>query len=247
MVAFLKRIYKLLLYGYKGSSKQYINYLRKRGVVIGQNVTFYEPNTNYVDVQKPYQIVIGNNVEITRGVTIIAHDYAWSVIKQISGEIIGSRKGISIGNNVFIGVNSIILQGVTIGDNVIIGANTLVNKDVSSGSVVAGNPIRKISSLEQYIMKRKTNYLQDAKDLFKNYYYWKKEIPSKIIFDEFFWLFEKRDIEGLPETYIEKLKLTGNYEDTLHQFVNSKPLFNGYDEFVKYCMREINCERFTIS
>lgn len=44
--------------------------------------------------------------------------------------------GIIIGNNVWIGSNSIILKGVNIGDNVVIGANTVVTEDIESNCIV---------------------------------------------------------------------------------------------------------------
>lgn len=52
-----------------------------------------------------------------------------------------------IGNNVDIGVNSVIIGNIVIGDNVIIGAGSVVVKDVPSNSVVAGNPARVIKQL----------------------------------------------------------------------------------------------------
>ncbi|WP_084446333.1 DapH/DapD/GlmU-related protein [Desulfosarcina sp. BuS5] len=45
-----------------------------------------------------------------------------------------------MGNNVFIGVNSVVLPNVTICDNSIVGAGSVVTKDISPGIVVAGNP-----------------------------------------------------------------------------------------------------------
>lgn len=57
---------------------------------------------------------------------------------------------ITVGNNVFIGLGSIILPGVTIGDDVVIGAGSLVNKDIPSQSVAAGVPAKVVSSLEDY-------------------------------------------------------------------------------------------------
>lgn len=55
---------------------------------------------------------------------------------------------IYIGDDVFIGANSIILKGVSIGDKSIIGAGSVVTKNVPEGEIWAGNPakfIRKIS------------------------------------------------------------------------------------------------------
>ncbi|MEE3892703.1 acyltransferase [Priestia megaterium] len=56
-------------------------------------------------------------------------------------------KEVRIGNNVFIGGNSIILKGVSIGDNSVIGAGAVVTKNVPENEIWAGNPakfIRKI-------------------------------------------------------------------------------------------------------
>ena len=49
---------------------------------------------------------------------------------------------ISIGNNVFIGINSTILLGVSISDNCIVAANSVVTKSVPKNSIVAGNPAK---------------------------------------------------------------------------------------------------------
>lgn len=51
---------------------------------------------------------------------------------------------INIGNNVWIGMNSIVMRGVTIGDNVIIGAGSLVTKDIPENTIAAGNPCKVI-------------------------------------------------------------------------------------------------------
>jgi galactoside O-acetyltransferase len=55
---------------------------------------------------------------------------------------------ITVGNNVWIGAQVVVLPGVTIGDEVVIGAGSVVNKDIPSGVIAAGNPckvIRKIT------------------------------------------------------------------------------------------------------
>lgn len=53
----------------------------------------------------------------------------------------------TIGNNVYIGVGSIIMNPVTIGSNVIIGAGSVVTKDIPDNVVVAGNPAKIIKHL----------------------------------------------------------------------------------------------------
>lgn len=239
MIIKLKEIYKKFLYGYKSSSKSYTKYLRKKGVQIGNNVTFHEPSTNYIDVQKPFLITIGNNVEITRGVIIITHDYSWSVLKSKYFEIIGSRKKVTIGNNVFIGMNTIILKGVTIGDNVIIGANSVVTKNIPSETVYCGSPAKKICTLDEYYLKRTKEYEKEAIELFIQYYNRYKKVPKKEMFDEFFWIFEKRNLDELPKKFIFKLKLGGNYDETLKKFLNTKPKFSSYESFVEECFKVI--------
>jgi serine acetyltransferase len=57
---------------------------------------------------------------------------------------------VKVGNNVFIGVNSIIMPGVIIEDNCLIAAGSVVTKSIPAGSVVAGNPARIISKFDDY-------------------------------------------------------------------------------------------------
>ena len=62
---------------------------------------------------------------------------------------------VTIGNNVFIGAESVVLPGVTIGNNVVVGANSTVTKDVPDNVVVAGTPAKVICSLDEYLAKEK--------------------------------------------------------------------------------------------
>lgn len=56
-------------------------------------------------------------------------------------------KPITVGNDVWIGGNVVVLPGVTIGDNVVIGAGSVVNKDIPSNSVAVGNPCKVIKKI----------------------------------------------------------------------------------------------------
>lgn len=56
-------------------------------------------------------------------------------------------KPVHIGNNVWIGMNAIILKGVTIGENSVVGAGAVVVHDVPPNVVVAGNPAKIVKQL----------------------------------------------------------------------------------------------------
>lgn len=58
-------------------------------------------------------------------------------------------KSIVIGDDAWIGLNSVILKGVTIGEGAVVGACSVVTKDVPPYTVVAGNPARVIRALER--------------------------------------------------------------------------------------------------
>lgn len=103
-----------------------------------------------VDTLTPQMVEIGDNFVSAPGAIITAHDA--SLFTQYK---VYRIERVVIGNNVFLGANSVILPGVTIGDNVIVGAGAVVTKDVPSDSVVAGNPAKIISTVNEYYTKCK--------------------------------------------------------------------------------------------
>lgn len=119
----------------------YQGYLRFRGVKIGRNtmISFGAK----IDTHRG-KVSIGNNCLITSGVKILSHDGA---SRMIDREDYGYGE-VSIGNNVFIGVNAVILRNVTVGDNSVIAAGSIVTKNIPAQSVAAGNPAKIIKSLE---------------------------------------------------------------------------------------------------
>ena len=99
------------------------------------------------------RIQIGDNVNIGGNVRIYDHDFhALSHLDRRGGP--ADRRNtktapVVIGNDVFIGVNAIILKGVHIGDRSVIGAGTVVTlKEIPPDSLVAGNPARILRSLQ---------------------------------------------------------------------------------------------------
>lgn len=57
-------------------------------------------------------------------------------------------KPITVGNNVWIGGNVVVLSGVTIGDNTVIGAGSVVTKDIPDNVIAVGNPCRVLRKIE---------------------------------------------------------------------------------------------------
>lgn len=114
------------------------------------NISYKVDNTR-VDSLVPNAISIGENFISAPGSWILAHDS--SLINHI-GKV--AVKKTVIGNNVFIGLNAIIMPGVTIGDGAIIGAGAVVTKNVEPNTIVAGNPAKLICTVSEYLEKIKT-------------------------------------------------------------------------------------------
>lgn len=123
------------------------------GMTVGEN--FGRLNGVILDPSHCWLITIGNHVTMAPRVHILCHDAS---TKQFLGHTKIGR--VTIGDNVFIGAESVVLPGVTIGSNVIIGANSTVTKDVPDNMVVAGSPARVICTLEEYLQKEKTRMEQ---------------------------------------------------------------------------------------
>ncbi len=149
-----------------------------------------------------------------------------------------ARGGTSIGNNVFIGMNTTILKGVHIGNNVVIGAGSLVSKDIPDNCVAAGNPCRFIMSIEDYYDKRLAAQKAEAFELYQKYVEQYGKEPTQDVFDEFFWLFHKRS-DPLPEVFARQMKWHDRYEQAYLNMKSTIPIFDGYDEFLEAARQEI--------
>lgn len=139
------------LLGFKGSSVWietpfFCDY--GENISIGEN-TFINTNCMFLDNNK---IVIGKNALIAPYVQI----YTTSHPIKASERILESKKGTSyltstkpvvIGDNVWIGGNSVIFPGVTIGDNVTIGAGSVVTKNIPDNVLAFGNPCKVIKEI----------------------------------------------------------------------------------------------------
>lgn len=236
----IKYLRKLVLKE-KSSSEEYIKYLRNIGMTIGNRVTFFQPNQTTVDIQYPWMISIGDDVQITKGVIILTHGYDWSVTKKCKNHLLGNSGPVLIGSNVFIGMNTIILPNVSIGNNVIIGAGSVITHNIPDNCVAAGNPCKVIYDIDTYYEKLKSKQLEQAKQLGLAYYKKFNKIPPRDIFYDYFYLFESYDSiqsNSVPDRWIFELKLGDNYNQCLHEMKKMKPIFNSYEEFIEYIIKD---------
>ena len=108
----------------------------------GYNITvgdFFYANHNLV-IQDGASVRFGDNVFIGPNCTLTTAEHAIDPELRKAGVEIA--KPIKIGNNVWIGANSVILAGVEIGDNTVIGAGSVVTKSIPANVVAVGVPCR---------------------------------------------------------------------------------------------------------
>lgn len=122
-------------------------------LVIGNNVGMSD-----VTITCHEKITIGNNVLLGVGAVVRDSD-SHSLNPQ--DRLIGldwknkQTAPIVIKDNVFVGMNTIILKGVTIGENSVVGAGSVVSRDIPDNEVWAGNPARFLKRLDEKTLSRK--------------------------------------------------------------------------------------------
>lgn len=232
----LLHLIKRVVFPHTYSEKAYIDYLRSKHVLIGENVKIWSPNHTHIDDTKPYLIRIGNYCKITENVTILAHDYSHSVLRRKFGEFRGGTLPVTIGNNVFIGMNSTILMGTCIGDNCIIGANSLVSGVFPENVVIAGNPAKIICNIEDMWDKVTRKWFDDARKTAIAIYNNKGSNPTiSEMSDAYVWLYLPRTHE-MVEKYKIFFDLSGdNFDEIKQRFYESKPMFSSFEDFLKAC------------
>ncbi len=130
--------------------KNHTDIARELGVRVGSGCEILA-NPYSCFGSEPYLIQMGDHVRITAGVQFITHDGGVWIFRNspecADMDVFGRIK---IGNNVFIGIRSIIMPGVEIGDNVCIAAGSIVTKNIPSGEVWGGVPARFIKTVDDY-------------------------------------------------------------------------------------------------
>lgn len=226
----IKRIKnKIELFWAKQSISNYCNYLRKKGVSLGEN-NFFLPKNTAIDLTRPSLVTIGHNCYFNENFTLLTHDWVTNVFIHSKRQFLNSSGGVTIGNNVNFGQNVMVLKGVTIGDNCFIGAGSIVTKDIPANSIAVGAPCKVVMTLEEYYQKRLAKSEEEALEYARSIQerFNRRPVPADF-WEEFIWFVSGDEIENYPEIPIRK-QLGPTYETYR---ATHKAKYNSFEAFLQ--------------
>src|SRR3989344_2748802 len=116
---------------------------KARGVKIGKKV-FIDAMV-HIDTAVPHLITIEDNVKLSVGVKIFAHNSVFQDINPKDPIVISP---VIIKKKAQLAPNVIVLEGVSIGENSIIGTSAVVNKDIPDRVIAVGMPAKPIKKIK---------------------------------------------------------------------------------------------------
>lgn len=146
---------QIRFWSFGGNGYKRAKYAKKKGVYaeIGVGSTIPVPLPLY-----PQLVRIHNNVIMHRSVQLVTHDtlnfFLMKTFDSCQFKNWESLCPIEIFDNVYIGMDVVILGNVRIGPNVIINAGSLVMNDIPPNSIVGGIPAKVLGSLDKYAKLR---------------------------------------------------------------------------------------------
>jgi acetyltransferase-like isoleucine patch superfamily enzyme len=136
----------------------YLRVLRACGMNLPGEPSYIAPSVYFDELRR---ITLGERVVISRDVRFLTHDYSFVTAEIAVGAPPpkGFRRDgtITLAENVFVGLGTILLPNTTIGANTIIGAGSVVRGKIAGGSVVMGNPAKFLMPIEEYTRITRAN------------------------------------------------------------------------------------------
>ena len=136
----------------------YAEYVRRHGglLAMGEHCAI-DPRTVFTD---PAYTRIGDNVRIA-GAWLLGHDGSVNMLNRAFNLRLDKVGKVDIRDDVFIGLNAIVMPGVTIGPRSVVAAGSVVVKDVLPDTVVGGVPAKAICSIQDLVdrLQAQTNDL----------------------------------------------------------------------------------------
>lgn len=145
MLSRLASLYRVFVFNFIRWSRGGPAAARYLGVTVGEGCRIYSKSFG----SEPWLVRIGDRVTVTAGVVFITHDGSGWLVRDEKGRRFRYAP-VWIGDDVFIGVNSILMPGVRIGNRVVVAAGSVVTKSVPDGTVVAGSPARIIMRYDDF-------------------------------------------------------------------------------------------------
>ena len=152
-------------------------------IIIGKYSSINGPNTHILSFFN--DVVIGNYTSIAMGVKILDYNHKVTSIStsriqklmNINSEADYNSKGpIIIGNDVWVGMDCIVLSGVTLGNGCIVSANSTVTKNVEPYSIVGGSPARVL----------KMRFSKDIIEKLEQIEWWKLDVDALLPYQRIF-------------------------------------------------------------
>ena len=206
------------------SIKENVSVFKSLDVTITGNNSKLEINRN-TTIFKGYILInednnkvkIGEDCMISDDVKILASD-SHSIISTDTGECINAHKrGIEIGNHVWLGMNSLVLKDTKIGDDSIVAAGAVVTyKKGENNIILAGNPSKKI----------------------KEGVTWERNVPKRTVIPKKIKL-EGKTVEGKINFFIENTKVI---KDCL-KYISGWAFIDNLDSSQNEIYFEINKDR----
>lgn len=161
--------------------------------------------------------------------TLLTHDFTTRVFRNVGKRFINSSGRVTIGNNVSFGQNVMVLKGVTIGDNCFIGAGSIVTRDIPANSIAAGSPAKVIMTLDEYYQKRLQRSEEEALDYARSIQERFNRRPRvEDFWEEFIWFVSGNEVDKYPTLPIKR-QLGPTYDTYV---ATHKAKYKNLDEFL---------------